>query len=312
MTAGLIFSVLSGQQTTSSRSANPDGFFLDLGVVIEPATGKEKVDRYIKAPPEEVSFFVDKQPSGSVFMATTKELHETLQRIHARIGGLETSLHDEVTDLKEENFRRMNERITLLESALGHQMTTLRVENSELREMISDLLAQEAPVSAEALSPPTEEAEAPPVPGIMLEDFTEIEPEQDARPVGYLIQPFNKMIYMNGVLAYQRGDYGAAVGHFEKLSLVEVDEITAGNILYWLAECHFRLTNYQEALHLLDRVDSLFSSDKRDDAMALSGMVYREIGQENEAQQAFGEIIDLFPDSEYFRLAQMELRKVRD
>ena len=105
ITVGLVLSALSGQQ--SSSSSNSGDFFLDLGVVIEPATGKEETDHYIKSPPEKVSFFVDKKPSGSVYMATTKELHETLKRIHEKIEGLETNLHNEMTDLKEENFQRM-------------------------------------------------------------------------------------------------------------------------------------------------------------------------------------------------------------
>ena len=59
ITAGLVLSALSGQQSSSSS----DDFFLDLGVVIEPATGKEVTDHYIKSPPEEVSFFIDKAVS---------------------------------------------------------------------------------------------------------------------------------------------------------------------------------------------------------------------------------------------------------
>ena len=306
---GLVFSTLIGQQSSSAFSSNSDAFFLDLGVVIEPATGKEEVDRYIKSPPEEASFFLDKKPSGSVYMATTKQLHETLLRIHEKIEGLETNLHNEMTGFKEENFRRINDRITLLEKALGAQMTTLRTENKDLRGMISDLLAQEAPVIAEAFSPSVMKKIAPPVPGVTLEELTVLEPEEDAVTTSEA-PPFNRMVYMNGVLAYQRGDYGAAVGHFEKLSLAELDDITAGNILYWLAECYFRLDNFREALRLLQWVDVLFESDKRDDAMALTGMVYREMGEYNQSQQAFAEIIDFFPDSEYLRLAQMELRKV--
>jgi len=229
---GFVFSTLIGQQSSSAFSSNSDAFFLDLGVVIEPATGKEEVDRYIKSPPEEASFFLDKKPSGSVYMATTKQLHETLLRIHEKIEGLETNLHNEMTGFKEENFRRINDRITLLEKALGAQMTTLRTENKDLRGMISDLLAQEAPVIAEAFSPSVMEKIAPPVPGVTLEELTVLEPEEDAVTTSET-PPFNRMVYMNGVLAYQRGDYGAAVGHLEKLSLAELDDITAGNIL-WL------------------------------------------------------------------------------
>ena len=145
ITAGLVLSALSGQQSSSSSG----DFFLDLGVVIEPATGKEVTDHYIKSPPEEVSFFIDKEPSGSVYMATTKELHETLKRIHEKIEGLETNLHNEMTGFKEENFQRMNNRIALLEKALESQMTTLRSENKELRGMVSD------PVSYTHLTLPT-------------------------------------------------------------------------------------------------------------------------------------------------------------
>ena len=306
----VLVSAVIGQKSLSSTSSGNDAFFLDLGVVIEPASGEEKVDRYIKSPPEEVSFFVDKKPSGSVYMASTKELHATLQSIHEKITGLESSIHNEVEGLKQENFRRMNERIALLEKALGAQMHTLQTENKELRTILSDFLAQETPPIEEALLPLAPDVEAaPPMPGVILDDYTELEPEEDAKPKAAIRQPFNRTLYMNGVLAYQRQDYGTAVGHFEKLSLSELDDITAGNILYWLAECHFRLRNYTVALRLLDRVDILFESDKRDDAMALTGMVHREMGNNSDAEQAFAEIIDLFPGSEYLRLAQMELRK---
>jgi TolA-binding protein len=310
LAASLTLSTLIGQQSSSSTATGNDAFFLDLGVVIEPASGKEKVDRYIKSPPEEVSFFVDKKPSGSIYMASTKELHATLQSINEKISGIEVGIHNEIEGLKEENFRRMNDRIGLLEKALGGQMETLQMENKELRTILSDFLAQEISPTEEAFSSSGIEVETvPPLPGMRLDDYTEVEPEEDARPSASMKKPFNRMVYMNGVLAYQREDYDAAVGHFERLSLSELDDMTTGNILYWLAECHFRLRNYAAALRLLDKVDILFESDKRDDAMALMGMVHREMGNNSEAEQAFAEIIDLFPKSEFLRLAQMELRK---
>ena len=85
LAASLTLTTLIGQQSSSSTATGNDAFFLDLGVVIEPASGKEKVARYIKSPPEEVSFFVDKKPSGSIYMASTKELHATLQSINEKI-----------------------------------------------------------------------------------------------------------------------------------------------------------------------------------------------------------------------------------
>jgi len=43
--------------------------------------------------------------------------------------------------------------------------------------------------------------------------------------------------------------------------------------------------------------------------MVLTGLVYREMGYEIGAIEAFTHIVNEYPDSEYFKLAQMELRK---
>ena len=68
---------MSSFNAFSQESNEKDAFFLDLGVVIEPSTGKEKVDHLVKAPPSKASFFLDKKPSGSVFMASTKAVSYT-------------------------------------------------------------------------------------------------------------------------------------------------------------------------------------------------------------------------------------------
>ena len=76
---------MSSFNAFSQESNEKDAFFLDLGVVIEPSTGKEKVDHLVKAPPSKVSFFLDKKPSGSVFMASTKEIALMLEDIQQKI-----------------------------------------------------------------------------------------------------------------------------------------------------------------------------------------------------------------------------------
>ncbi len=306
----MVMGVVFAQQSSVSAydESQADAFFLDLGVVIEPVTGNEKISRLIEKSPEEISFVVDKKPSGSIYMASTKELHSTLKSINQKIDGLEIRLQNEMGQLEEKNYLRMNERISLLEKALGSQMISLQAENKELRNLLSDFLSQEIIHNAEN----TLVDKALPVPGIVLDDYVELMPEKDMHNSDTSNNSFNKMTYMNGVLAYQRKDFSIAIEHFTKLGLSDLDDVTAGNILYWLAESYFRQNSFKVALRHLEKVDILFESDKRDDAMALSGMVYRAMGDNIQAQQAFAEIIDSFPDSEYLRLAQMELRKTVD
>ncbi|MFQ6673305.1 MAG: tol-pal system YbgF family protein [Fidelibacterota bacterium] len=328
-------SLLVAQTSSSSGSGGSSGtdvFFLDLGIVIEPTMGDEDVNRLVKAPPKKVQFFLDKEPSGSVFMASTRELKETLNRISERIEALENAFHAEVG--------------------------TLREENTELRDMVSDLLAREP------ILPPAPLTEAPPseetpggdddtepsslsVPGIETAGMGEEMESKTPAEAGWtepesLLQPrvvgsvepqgveethvetpveiparegmdeertFDKMKYMNAVFAYQREDYRAAIKYFSQLTPGVVDQVTRGNVLYWIADCYYQLGEYEEALGALAAIRPLLHSDKQDDAMVLTGLVYRQLGDETQAMEAFGSIIDEYPTSEYFKLAQMELRK---
>lgn len=134
----LVLTILSAALTgqSSSGPVNDDIFFLDLGIVIEPGTGKEEVNRLVKAPPDRVKFFLDKEPSGSVYMASTRELHETLTRI--------------------------SDRIDLLEEAFHREISTVRKENQELREMVADLLAREPILPSQQVELPGSSVSVPP------------------------------------------------------------------------------------------------------------------------------------------------------
>lgn len=281
--------VAQSPSSGSSQSVGDDIFFLDLGIVIEPGTGKEEVNRLIKAPPERVKFFLDKEPSGSVFMASTREMHETLARISERIDALEKAFHQEIG--------------------------TVREENEQLREMVADLLAREPIIPSQPLSPPISIAPAPP--GVEVKSLEPSEPEPEDVVVDDVVTeepelPFNKMGYMNAVFAYQREDYRTALDQFLRLYIRGQDHITWGNVLYWIADCYYQLGDYRKALDTLEEIRPLARSDKQDDALVLSGLSYRQMGRENEALEAFDHIVQHYPDSEYFKLARLELRRSQE
>ncbi|MFQ6675246.1 MAG: tol-pal system YbgF family protein [Fidelibacterota bacterium] len=279
------FVTLLTGQSPSSGSVGDDIFFLDLGIVIEPTTGEEEVNRLVKAPPEKVKFFLDKEPSGSMFMASTRELHETLLRIGDRIDALEAAFHQEIGEV--------------------------RKENEQLREMVADLLARE-PILP---SPPPVASPVPLAPA--MPPAAEETPEREAvhatpEEIPVVKRPFSKMGYMNAVLAYQREDYRTALEYFTRLELQGQDDITRGNVLYWIADCYYQLGDYGKALDTLDQIRPLVRSDKQDDALVLTGLAYRRMGRESEALRAFDRIVEDYPESEYVRLARMEVRKLQE
>jgi TolA-binding protein len=246
-------------------------FFLDLGIAIEPAKGSEAYSRLVDKPSKEVSFKIKQVESGSIYMATNAELLSTLNRI--------------------------NNRIERLESSFKTEMNVMRQENVELKQALLSLQISKS--SEFFVSTPTEDAS--PSLNVSAKDPPTV------KPVTKQSTNFDQSIYMSGVFAYQREDYKTAIQKFSKLKLSAAPQKTAENILYWLADAYQKDGQYDEALSLLNQITTS-GTLRIDDALINKGLLYRKMGNENLALLAFGNVVSHYPNSEYLRLAQMELK----
>ena len=246
-------------------------FFLDLGIAIEPAKGSEAYSRLVDKPSKEVSFKIKQVESGSIYMATNTELLSTLNRI--------------------------NNRIEKLESSFKTEMNVMRQENVELKQALLSLQISKS--SEFFVSTPTEDAS--PSLNVSAKDPPTVKPVTKQRT------NFDQSIYMSGVFAYQREDYKTAIQKFSKLKLSAAPQKTAENILYWLADAYQKDGQYDEALSLLNQITTS-GTLRIDDALINKGLLYRKMGNENLALLAFGNVVSHYPNSEYLRLAQMELK----
>ena len=246
-------------------------FFLDLGIAIEPAKGSEAYSRLVDKPSKEVSFKIKQVESGSIYMATNTELLSTLNRI--------------------------NNRIEKLESSFKTEMNVMRQENVELKQALLSLQISKS--SEFFVSTPTEDAS--PLLNVSAKDPPTVKPVTKQRT------NFDQSIYMSGVFAYQREDYKTAIQKFSKLKLSAAPPKTAENILYWLADAYQKDGQYDEALSLLNQITTS-GTLRIDDALINKGLLYRKMGNENLALLAFGNVVSQYPNSEYLRLAQMELK----
>ncbi|MDP6339398.1 MAG: tetratricopeptide repeat protein [Candidatus Marinimicrobia bacterium] len=274
---GLITLILIGLLSAQETPPLSEIFFLDLGIVIEPSKGSGYYSRLVEKPSEEVSFKINKVESGSVFMASSKELLSTLDRINKRIARLESSFQTEMNALKQENISLRN--------------TLTEIQSSDNKKADS----------------PAENFVTKP----MNKSKPFVEMPQKLLPSQKVPEPasvFNHSIYMSGVFAYQRDDFESALDKFSNLHLDSAPKKTVENIFYWMADAYQQTGQFEKALSLLDKITTT-GTLRIDDALVQKGLLHRRMGNENLAMIAFGDVVSQHPNSEYIRLAQMELKK---
>ena len=262
-----IFASSNGNAQETSLS---EIFFLDLGIVIEPSKGDESYTRKIDTPSEEVSFKIKKVESGSIMMASSKELLSTLDRVNQRLNNLEKSFQTEMRALHDKN----NELAIALDN----------INDFDFFDYETDFTGKNV------LLPKKQE-------------HTNKEAEKTEVPI------FNKAVYMTAIFAYQREDYKDALGYFSRLNTSLASNEDRENIFYWMADSYQRLGQYNDALNLLERIME-FGDLRIDDALIKKGLLHRKLGDENLALAAFNDVVSEHPNSEYLRLAQMELKKI--
>ena len=252
-------------------------FFLDLGIAIEPSSGSEKYSRTIDKPSEEVTFKVKKVESGSVYMASSEKLITTLNRLNDRIEQLETSFNTEIVSI-----RQKNENLQSMLADVSSKLT---------KQQIDFAAAKKQSEISKTKSPDTNQ--------INISVLNISSNNQDA---------FDQSLYMSGVFAYQNEDYGSALEKFSMLNFEEVPSNTFENILYWMADSYQHTGQYKEAFGLLNKLTTV-GKTRIDDALIQMGLLHKKMGQNDLAEAAFHDVVAFHPESEYVRLAQMEINK---
>jgi len=177
----------------------------------------------------------------------------------------------------------------MAELSFETELGSLRQENQELRRAIASIKTSTQQV-AELNDTPVNN------------NIVSIKNHKPAPP------KFDKTSYMSGVFAYQREDYKMALNYFTSVNIELAPKQTAENILYWMADAYQQSADYENALMLLNKI-AISGSLRMDDALVKKGLLHRKRGEEQLAIAAFENVVSDHPDSEYVRLAQMELNK---
>ena len=278
--------------TAYCQKNSSEVFFLDMGVAIEPANGSEKTSRLIKPTiSTNNKNIVTSKKNGSIYMATSSEVFSTLDRINGQVYAIEESFKSKLAALELENSRLRNQ-VNNLNQKLNSEIVVLSDQN-----IIDSRPTTEVAVPIES-NPTSLDIIAAGSPLDIGQAFID-------QPLG-----FNESIYRYGIIAFNNEDYDQCIEYFKSLSLKDTNKRTSGNILLSLAESFEQVGRYKQALKALNQLSKLGLDKYSDLVLIKRGMIYRTIGMNNEAQELFKTLVNIYPDSRYASLAKEEINNI--
>ena len=275
------------------QTSSADVFFLDMGIAIEPKNGSEKISRQLIKPSSDINNkkVVRNKEHRSIYVATTSEMFSSLDKINDHVSAIEKSFASKLETLEIENSRLRDQVIGL------NQKLNSQIINTDYKNIINTKPVAEvsAPIESDPVSLDIIEADSP-------ADKTE---NIINKSLG-----FDHEIYASGMISYNNEEYDKCIQYFKSLSLVEANKRTYGNILLLLAESYEQIGRYKQALIHLNKLSNLGVTKYSDLVLIKQGMIYRNIGMDNKAQEMFKSLVSIYPDSEYVNLAQAEINNI--
>ena len=275
------------------QTSSADVFFLDMGIAIEPKNGSEKISRQLIKPSSDINQkkVVRNKENRSIYMATTSEMFSSLDKINDHVSTIEKSFASKLETLEIENSRLRDQVIGL------NQKLNSQIINTDYKNIINTKPVAEvsAPIESDPVSLDIIEADSP-------ADKTE---NIINKSLG-----FDHEIYASGMISYNNEEYDKCIQYFKSLSLVKANKRTSGNILLLLAESYEQIGRYKQALIHLNKLSNLGVTKHSDLVLIKQGIIYRNIGMYNKAQEMFKSLVSIYPDSEYVNLAQAEINNI--
>ena len=119
-----------------------------------------------------------------------------------------------------------------------------------------------------------------------------------------------KKKYIEALSYYQNGDYSQAITGFSNLVIEDPSNELADNSQYWLAECYYSQKNYKRSITEFKKVSRFPSSDKDADAQLKLGHAFLSMGDLDKAREAYQDLIDQYPNSEYRHVAWETIKQI--
>ena len=115
--------------------------------------------------------------------------------------------------------------------------------------------------------------------------------------------------YIESLSHYQNAEWNLSLNGFNYLIQVDSNHDLADNCQYWIGEVYYALTDYNRSIKEFGKVFSFPGTNKSDDAQFKMGLCYMNIGQIEKAKKEFTNLLEFYPNSEYYTRAQDYLKQ---
>ena len=105
-------------------------------------------------------------------------------------------------------------------------------------------------------------------------------------------------------------DFNQAISSLNSLAATEKDPSTLAGCNYWLGEAHFAIKEWDKSIQYYQQVLRSKDSQYKDNAQAMIAEIHCRVGKINEARQAFSELIEKYPSSQYIPRARRMLQQL--
>ncbi|MCD6205966.1 MAG: tetratricopeptide repeat protein [Candidatus Marinimicrobia bacterium] len=117
--------------------------------------------------------------------------------------------------------------------------------------------------------------------------------------------------FQKGTDAYNAQNYPVAVDYFRKCIDSEAGGSLIGDAYFWVGNSYIHLKDEYLALEYLKRVPEYPLCKNIDDALFLTAVTYRKLGDAEMARFFLERLLRRFPDGEMAKLALLELKRLK-
>ena len=139
---------------------------------------------------------------------------------------------------------------------------------------------------------------------LSFKEMNNLSDEEQSAIIPAITDEQYKIKYKESLTQYMHEEWDLSLNGFNYLIHANKNHDLADNCQYWIGEVYYALNDYKRSIIEFEKVYSFSGTNKADDAQFKIGFCYMNIGQVDRAKREFKNLMEFYPNSEYYKRAQ--------